>query len=1047
MEAKDLSVFTVGKRFMGEYMVEHVVPFFNGELAISKAFDESYFLQLIHLERTVTTIEFERVRRLYEELDHPLLIPFYDLFLEQNALVMVYPYQPLQLLPEVVSRSGVEEEQIVRWIKDLIDLEIYLRSQSIPMFYVKDPRNVGLNSQGELKILYSGVDEVTPYPLDLNWGSFVYSIMSGQFLESSLQKMPSKHTLSRPLARLVQKCFKAKSLMSMQAHFEQYLNRKESKGFLSGLFGGLKKEQPASEVKVQEPQPQTQPRETKIKPVKQELLLTEPKLDLQGLDEHLNQSSPQQSQPFDSQQNTPPEEAKAETSTEVLPPQTEAQTNQAQAEADFWNTAPPSQPIESIETPLVEQAETNNFTRKPFDNNQTITEEEWAVVENAYQSQQSVVDDDTKIFQPNNQTITQESDEDWLKELNITQEELDQLVSQHQATQEPLPAEWEQLDVNTYDQPSQEQVDANSASAEQDDLDLAEGPIIDWSQVNPQQTGSEASYEQQQPMEQQISQSFDEIERTLSVDHEEALSLNQEQSFQAPTEGPDASSLQNLDALLAEMQSLQQDIKRSTSSDEVTEEPVVNMINELESMPNPDELAKIAEQFGQIFQEIDRYLDDHGPHHVVSATVSEDLEKEIQTTYEQASATVTLQEETRPQEEARPVEQIHTVEQTSVKETKPVEPTLSHEPKLSHEPENEPSHEQTHRHEEDPLDRIRQEFAEKQRRVIEEQRLRFEEHKKQLIAKAEEELKQRQQKIQQEMEEQERLILQQLEQQLKEQEKAEEQAIEEMRLQLEEELKEQERLEKQKMAFAQLREQHEREEAEELQAVREKYEQAKKEQLAALAEERAEWEKREQERLKRERQKFAEREAALIEELERQLAAEEQAIKERRAEQWKQLMEERDTQVLEVVEPSVEQQQPLVKEEAVVEPQEESQKEPQKSKEDREESKEEPKIEVEESVGQELAAPTTEQEKEEKTETPAEQSSEEEQKTKQTAQKRKKRRRRRRKKKKKPVETGEPLEVALQDDELAELKRLEEEQKRLEEMAQKAQDPVSEGTS
>lgn len=1009
MEAKDLSVFTVGKRFMGEYMVEHVVPFFNGELAISKAFDESYFLQLIHLERTVTTIEFERIRRLYEETDHPLLIPFYDLFLEKNALIIVYPYQPLQLLPEVVSRSGVDEEQIIRWIKDLIDLEIYLRSQSIPMFYVKDPRNVGLNAQGELKILYSGVDEVTPYPLDLNWGSFVYSIMSGQFLESSLQKMPSKHTLSRPMARLVQKCFKAKSLMSMQAHFEQYLNRKEGKGFLAGLFGGIKKENsPSEEAKVQEPQTQ----ETEVKPVKQELLLTEPTLDPQGFDEPYNQSSQQTSY---SQHSLPQEQTQIESPPTMLPPQTEAQTHQEQA--DYLNTAPPSQPVpppvQPIESPPVEQneynnQETNSFTRKPFNNNPTITEEEWAVVENAYQSQQPVVDDDTKIFQPNNQTIAQESDEEWLKELNITQEELDQLVSQHQSTQEPLPPEWEQLDVNSYDSPSNAELTVDNPTVGQDDLDLAEGPIIDWSQVDPQQTASESSYQTTQQPSEQISQSFDEIENSLSVDHE-ALSLNQEQSFQAPTEVPDT-SLQNLDALLAEMQILQQDLKESTSSDEVIEEePEVKMASESGSMPNEDELSQLAEQFDQIFRDVDRYLDDYGPHHVVSATISPDLEKEIQTTYEQASATAIPKEENRTEEQTRSVEQ-----------GSPVEPTEAEQQKSVHQAPSDDA---------DPLDRIRQEFAEKQRQAIEEQRLRFEEHKKQLIAKAEAELKQHQQKIQQEMVEQEKLILQQLEHQLKEQEQYEEQAIEEMRLKLEQEMKEQERLEKQKMAFAQLREQHEREEAEELQAIREKYEQTKKEQLMALAEERAAWEKREQERLQRERQKFAEREAALIEELEQQLAVEEQEIKERRAEQWKQLMEEREMQTLETSEPPVEQQSANKAE----------------SDEDSQESKEESK---EESVGQELAKSVTEEVKEEKAKTSAEQASAEEQKANQTApQKRKRKRRRRRKKKKKTVETGEPLEESLQDDELAELKRLEEEQKRLEEMAQQAQHPVSEGTS
>lgn len=1023
MEAKDLSVFTVGKRFMGEYMVEHVVPFFNGELAISKAFDESYFLQLVHLERTVTTIEFERIRRLYEELDHPLLIPFYDLFLEQNALVMVYPYQPLQLLPEVVSRSGVEEEQIVGWIKDLIDLEIYLRSRSIPMFYVKDPRNVGLNAQGELKILYSGVDEVTPYPLDLNWGSFVYSIMSGQFLESSLQKMPSKHTLSRPLARLVQKCFKAKSLMSMQAHFDQYLKRKKSKGFFSGLFGGLKKEKPASEVKVQEPQPQ----ETEMKPVKKELLLTEPKLDLQGLDEHLNQS-PQPSS--DQQQNLPNEQT--EMHTESPSPtmsslsQTEPQTNQDQA--DSLNTVPPSQPVQPVEVPpegqdLNNNQEINNFTRKPFNSSDTISEEEWAVVENnAYHSQQPVVDDDTKIFQPNNQTISQESDEDWLKELNITQEELDQLVSQHQSTQEPLPAEWEQLDANAYNPPSNEEVAAmNHSTVEQDDLDLAEGPMIDWSQVDSQQTGSESSHEQQQSMEQPISQSFDEIESSLSVNHEDALSLNQEQSFQAPTEVTDA-SLQNLDALLADMQNLQREIKESISSEQVTEEPVVNVADDQaamrdQDMPDQEELTKIAEQFGQIFHDVDRYLDDHGPHLVFSSTVSPELEQEIQSTYEQASSTVasnTSKEETRvaPKEETRPAEYVQVreeAEQATVEQMDSVQQAPSYD--------------------EDPLDRIRQEFAEKQKRAIEEQRLRFEEQKKQLIAKAEEELKQHQQKIRQEMEEQERMILQQLEQQLKEQEQIEEQTIAEMRLKLEQELKEQERLEKQKVLFAQLREQHEREEAEELQAVREKYEQTKKEKLTALAEERAAWEKREQERLKRERQKFVEREAALLEELEQQLAIEEQKIKERRAEEWKQLMAEQDTKLLEAIESSIPQM-------------------PKQTESKVKESKKKPEVvSVESTISQDLAeSSTTEQKKEEEKKATAAQDPTEEQKNK-PAQKRKKRRRRRRKKKKKPVETSQPLEESLQDDELAELKRLEEEQKRLEEMTQKAKNPVSEGTS
>lgn len=244
-----MAIFTVGKRYQGNYTVEHNVPFFDGDLAIANYLDERYYLQSAPLVREFTTLEFNRFKRLYDELDFELLLPVSEMFQEGTQAVFVYPYQPIKPIRDIVLDTGVDDEKMLGWFHQVIQTEIALQSMGIPMYIIRDPRNIGLTNDGELRVIFSGIEDVTYYQSALNWGTFLYCIASGEYLDEPLKKLPPKHALSKPVAKVIQKCLRAKDLPAMLSVIEQSMKKQEGKGLIGSLFGlKKKKEEPTPET-------------------------------------------------------------------------------------------------------------------------------------------------------------------------------------------------------------------------------------------------------------------------------------------------------------------------------------------------------------------------------------------------------------------------------------------------------------------------------------------------------------------------------------------------------------------------------------------------------------------------------------------------------------------------------------------------------------------------------------------------------------------------------------------------------------------------------
>lgn len=246
-----MSLFTVGKRYQGEYTVEHVVSFFNGELAISQFLDDQYYLHSVPLVREFTTLEFHRFKKLYDELDLELLLPVSDMFLEGNHAVFVYPYEPIQPIRDAILSTGVSDESMISWFHKIVQTEIVLQSMGIPMYIIRDPRNIGLNAQGELRIIFTAIEDVMLYESTINWGTFFYCIATGEYVEESLKRLPSKHSISRPVARVIQKSFRAKTLQDLYSIVDQAMKRIQGGGLIGSLFGKKKKEETPANSNLQ----------------------------------------------------------------------------------------------------------------------------------------------------------------------------------------------------------------------------------------------------------------------------------------------------------------------------------------------------------------------------------------------------------------------------------------------------------------------------------------------------------------------------------------------------------------------------------------------------------------------------------------------------------------------------------------------------------------------------------------------------------------------------------------------------------------------------
>lgn len=232
-----LSLFHMGERYRDLYQVEYVVRFFDGELAVARKDSVRYYLQSAHLQKQAPS----RAITQYRSLKHPLIIPFEQVYTEERSIVFIRPYVPIHPLREVVSSREVNEDQVIKWVKQLLVLEKELKSKPMKMYLLLDPRNIGLTEDGELKVFFCGIENITAQPKTLDWGTFIYSLLTGEYLDEPIEKVPADFGGSKWMIRLIQRSLGNDSPESVLSHIEHYERKKEGKGLLGILFKGEKK--------------------------------------------------------------------------------------------------------------------------------------------------------------------------------------------------------------------------------------------------------------------------------------------------------------------------------------------------------------------------------------------------------------------------------------------------------------------------------------------------------------------------------------------------------------------------------------------------------------------------------------------------------------------------------------------------------------------------------------------------------------------------------------------------------------------------------------
>ncbi|UWE04001.1 hypothetical protein [Laceyella sacchari] len=251
-----LSFFGVGEIYRNGYRVEHVVKFFDGELAVARKDDQRYYLQSAMLQKQAPS----RAIQQYRTLHHPLVLPYEEVYTEERSIVFIRPYEAIHPLREVISSREVDEDQVVEWGRQLLSLEIELKSKPMPMYLLLDPRNIGLNDQDELRVLFCGLEQITAQSRTLDWGSFFFSLLSGQYLEEPLEKMPADFPCSKPMSKLIQRSLKKQSPESVLSQIDAYKKKqKQGGGFFDFLFGSTKEETKPRPKKVEEQAAKEQP--------------------------------------------------------------------------------------------------------------------------------------------------------------------------------------------------------------------------------------------------------------------------------------------------------------------------------------------------------------------------------------------------------------------------------------------------------------------------------------------------------------------------------------------------------------------------------------------------------------------------------------------------------------------------------------------------------------------------------------------------------------------------------------------------------------------
>jgi hypothetical protein len=247
--------FQVGERYRDLYQIEYVVRFFDGELAVARKGSQRYYLQSSRLEKQAPI---SRAIAHYRSFEHPLVIPYEDVYAEDRSIVFVRPYVPILPLREVFANQEVEEAKLVEWGKQLLLLEKDLRAHPMRMYLLLDPGNIGVTEDDEeLKVLFCGTETITAQKNIFDWGTFFYSLLSGEPVDKPIQKLPNDFKASKKMMRLIQRSLQNDSPDSVLSHIKQY----EKVGLLDRLFGsgGEKKKDPKSGKSPAKRQPSATP--------------------------------------------------------------------------------------------------------------------------------------------------------------------------------------------------------------------------------------------------------------------------------------------------------------------------------------------------------------------------------------------------------------------------------------------------------------------------------------------------------------------------------------------------------------------------------------------------------------------------------------------------------------------------------------------------------------------------------------------------------------------------------------------------------------------
>lgn len=232
--------FQVGERYRDLYQIEYVVRFFDGELAVARKDSQRYYLQSSRLEKQAPI---SRAISHYRSFEHPLVIPYEDVYAEDRSIVFVRPYVHIHPLREVFASKEVEEEQVVDWVKQLLLLEKDLRAQPLKMYLLLDPGNIGITEEDEeLKVFFCGTETITAQRNTLDWGTFFYSLLSHQTVEKPIQRLPSGFKASKKMVRLIQRSLQNDSPDSVLSYIERY----EKRNIIERLIGKVGEKKRAS---------------------------------------------------------------------------------------------------------------------------------------------------------------------------------------------------------------------------------------------------------------------------------------------------------------------------------------------------------------------------------------------------------------------------------------------------------------------------------------------------------------------------------------------------------------------------------------------------------------------------------------------------------------------------------------------------------------------------------------------------------------------------------------------------------------------------------